>query len=255
MDNVKDNMLNEETRRKSSSPEISQVFVAETRGRSKSRGPNKDRGRSASRSRTRFNGRCHNCNLFGHMMKDCKRSKNNKKDGKDGSTYQMKEDTSNTAATMSQQVYELLSIEGECLHADEDKGISWVVDSGASFHATTHSEFFTTYKAGDFGKVKMGNDSYCNISGIGDVLFETDLGNKLLLKDVRHVPGLRLNLMSTGVLDLQGFHHHGGDRRWKLTKGSLVVARGKLCCNPLQDLWQDLQWRVECCGRFSKSVA
>ena len=47
---------------------------------------------------------------------------------------------------------------------------------------------------------------------------------------MRYVPGLRLNLMSTGVLDQQGFHYHGGDGKWKLTKGSLVVARGKMCC-------------------------
>ncbi|KAL6201926.1 hypothetical protein ACLB2K_025638 [Fragaria x ananassa] len=36
--------------------------------------------------------------------------------------------------------------------------------------------------------------------------------------------------MSTGVLDREGFHHHGGDQKWRLTRGSLVVARGKLCC-------------------------
>ena len=59
---------------------------------------------------------------------------------------------------------------------------------------------------------------------------QTDVGCQLLLKDERHVLGLRLNLMSTGVLDRQGFHHHGGDGKWKLTKGSLVVARGKMCC-------------------------
>ena len=102
-------------------------------------------------------------------------------------------------------------------------GVQWIVDSGASFHATSHVEFFTTYKAGDFGKVKMGNDSYSNIAGIGDICLQTNVGYQLMLKDVRHIPGLRLNLMSTGVLDRQGFHHHDGDE-------SLVVARGKMCC-------------------------
>ncbi|KAL6124894.1 hypothetical protein ACLB2K_077402 [Fragaria x ananassa] len=87
-----------------------------------------------------------------------------------------------------------------------------------------------TYKCGEFGIVKMGNESYSKIARIRDVCFETDLGNKLMLKDLRHVPGLRLNLMSTGVLDREGFHHHGGDQKWRLTKGSLVVAREKLCC-------------------------
>ncbi|KAL6218131.1 hypothetical protein ACLB2K_011348 [Fragaria x ananassa] len=58
MDNVKNNILNEETRRKSSSSDNSQVFVAKNKGRNKSRGP-RGRGRSVSRSRTRFNGKCH----------------------------------------------------------------------------------------------------------------------------------------------------------------------------------------------------
>ncbi|KAL6187874.1 hypothetical protein ACLB2K_039269 [Fragaria x ananassa] len=54
MDNVKNNLLNEETRRKALSSDSSQVFVAENRGRSKSREP-KGHGRSVSRSRMRFN--------------------------------------------------------------------------------------------------------------------------------------------------------------------------------------------------------
>ncbi|KAL6208144.1 hypothetical protein ACLB2K_019095 [Fragaria x ananassa] len=45
MENVKSNLLNEETRRKASSSDNSQVFVAENRGRSKSRGP-KGHGKS-----------------------------------------------------------------------------------------------------------------------------------------------------------------------------------------------------------------
>ncbi|KAM5588228.1 hypothetical protein ABKV19_006591 [Rosa sericea] len=223
MDNVKNNMLNEETRRKSSSSDNSQVFVTEYRGRSKSRGP-KGHGRSVSRSRTRFNGKCHHCGIFGHMKKNCNKLKKDPKEGRDGNTHQPKDDTRNTAASVSHDKCEFLCLEGECLHVDDCSGVAWVVDSGASFHATPHLEYFTTYQGGDFGTVKMGNDGHSKISGIGDICFETDLGNKLMLKDVRHVPGLRLNLMSTGVLDRQGFHHHGGDQKWRLTKGSLVVA-------------------------------
>lgn len=89
------------------------------------------------------------------------------------------------------------SFEGECLHVHEDTpSVPWVVDSGASFHATPNKEFFSTYRSGEFEIVKMGNEGYSKIAGVGDVCLETDLGNKLMLKDVRHVPGLRLNLMS-----------------------------------------------------------
>lgn len=33
--------------------------------------------------------------------------------------------------------------------------VEWVIDSATSYHATSNKEFFTTYKAGDFGKVNM----------------------------------------------------------------------------------------------------
>ncbi|KAM1107122.1 hypothetical protein ACFX2B_003881 [Malus domestica] len=59
-DNVKNNMLNEETRRKTSGTNSSQVFIAENHRRSKSRGP-RGHGRSLSQSKLRFMGACHHC--------------------------------------------------------------------------------------------------------------------------------------------------------------------------------------------------
>ena len=49
----------------------------------------------------------------------------------------------------------------------------------------------------------------------------------MVLKDVKHVPNIRLNLISIGRLDDEGFTNSFGESKWKLTKGSLVVARGK----------------------------
>ena len=49
----------------------------------------------------------------------------------------------------------------------------------------------------------------------------------VILKDVRHVPNIRLNLISTHVLDKEGYFHDG---KLRLSKGSLVFARGKICC-------------------------
>ena len=95
----------------------------------------------------------------------------------------------------------------------------------------------------------MGNEGLSKIIGMSDVCLETNLGCKLLLKDVRHVPDIRLNLISTGKLDDEGYNNKFGDGIWKLTKGSLVVAKckkthtlysmqGKICkgvVNALQD--------------------
>ena len=75
---------------------------------------------------------------------------------------------------------------------------SWVVDSGASFHATPHSKHFLDYVQGDFGQLHLGDDAPCKIVGMGKVKIKKHNGNQWLLKEVRHVPDLGKNLISTG---------------------------------------------------------
>ena len=62
---------------------------------------------------------------------------------------------------------------------------------------------------------------------IRDIYLETIIGNKLVLKDVRHFPDIHLNLISTGILNDEEFTNSFGESKWKLTKVSLIVARGK----------------------------
>ena len=71
---------------------------------------------------------------------------------------------------------------------------SWVVDSDASFHLTPKREYFSSYIVSDYGYVRMGNDGECKILGIVNVCLLTSTGYRLMLKDVRHVPDVRLNL-------------------------------------------------------------
>nr|GEU63349.1 retrovirus-related Pol polyprotein from transposon TNT 1-94 [Tanacetum cinerariifolium] len=42
----------------------------------------------------------------------------------------------------------------------------------------------------------------------------------------RYIPGLKKRLIYVGQLDEKGYHIGFGDQQWKVTKGSLVVARG-----------------------------
>ena len=81
--------------------------------------------------------------------------------------------------------------EGDIMIMTDDGCISlvtqynnWVIDSGASFHVTSHSDFFTSYKTSDFGNVRMGNIGISKIVSIGDICLKTSIGNKLELKDV-----------------------------------------------------------------------
>ena len=125
-------------------------------------------------------------------------------------------------------------VEGDIMIMIDDGCVSlttqdsnWVIDSSALSHVTSHSDVLTSYRTSDFDNVRMGNGGISKIVGIGDICLETSIGNKLVLKDVRHVPNIRFNLISIGRLDDEGFTNSFCESKWKLTKGSLVVTRGK----------------------------
>ena len=49
--------------------------------------------------------------------------------------------------------------------------------------------------------MKMGNSSCSKIVGIGDVCIKTNVGSTMMLKDVRHVPNLWMNVFSILTMD------------------------------------------------------
>lgn len=102
-----------------------------------------------------------------------------------------------------------------------------MIDFGALFHFTSHIDFFSSYKNGDYGLVLMGNSETSRIVGIGDFWLQTNAGSRLLLKNVRHVPDIQLNLISVGMLHDDGYTSHFFDGKMKLSKGSLLVAKGE----------------------------
>ena len=201
------------------------ALVTENNGRSKNKGPfghNKSRGRSKSRGKIK----CYHCGKIGHMKRNYKILKQG------GDRSQKQEDDKNTATTTNNSDNEvtLLCNQEDCCHATEQDA-EWVVDLAASYHCVPKREYFSTYKAGNFGTVKMGNKSVSQISGIGDICIQTSMGCTLTLKDVCHIPNLRLNLIYVHMLDKDGYNHFISSGNWKLTKGSLVVARDRLCCS------------------------
>jgi hypothetical protein len=52
--------------------------------------------------------------------------------------------------------------------------MSWVVDSGASFHITSHRECFNSYTSGVTGQVRMGNCGSSTIVDKGTICIETN---------------------------------------------------------------------------------
>ena len=169
MDMVKDSLFNEEARRKEQGISYeTEALVTENRGRGKNRGPKgrgKSKGRSQSRGKSSERGKCYHCGKEGHMKRICYAWKREQKEGKN----QRKDENKNTtAALFDEDVAVLFFGDEECLLVTDNE-VEWIIDTTASYHVTSNKEFFTSYRPGDFGTVKMGNTSYSKIVGIGDV--------------------------------------------------------------------------------------
>lgn len=102
----------------------------------------------------------------------------------------------------------------------------WVLDFGCSFHMSPDKTFFHEYETIDKGRVLMGNHNACKIVGIGSVKIRMYDGTTRTLEHVRHVPGLKKNLIPLGMLDSSGYifkSDHGG---LKVMKNSSIVIKG-----------------------------
>lgn len=73
----------------------------------------------------------------------------------------------------------------------------------------------------------MRNDKVSEVVDVGDVCLDTKNGLRLTLKDVRYVLDMRMNLISTRKLDDEGYCNTFFKGHLKLTKGSLLVVKGK----------------------------
>nr|GEX11968.1 copia LTR rider [Tanacetum cinerariifolium] len=87
----------------------------------------------------------------------------------------------------------------------------------------TNKDWFMTYEEFNGGYVFMGNDSPCNVVGIGTIQIKMHDRVVTTLTDVRHVPDLKKNLISLGMLDLKGFKYMSENDVLRVSKGTLVV--------------------------------
>ncbi|KAG8379344.1 hypothetical protein BUALT_Bualt07G0078600 [Buddleja alternifolia] len=197
---VKDCLLSEESRRKEQAFSTEQnALVTENsdrRGRNKSRGPQHQRDKSRGKSKFKGDFKCHYCGGPNHYERDCRKKKRDQKNGNNE-------------------------------NKKDDKDTTTVATDGASYHITPHRDMFTSYTSGNFGRVRMANHGVTEVIGMGNINLETDTGCRLILRDVRHIPDIRLNIISTGKLDDDGYVSNFGEGKWKLTKGSLITAKGK----------------------------
>ncbi|GFZ15922.1 cupredoxin superfamily protein [Actinidia rufa] len=154
---------------------------------------------------------CYNCEKKGHFAKYCKSPKKQTDDQRCKNSVNVSDNGDSEALVLSVATYDDV----------------WIVDLGASFHATYQKEILHNYVKGDFGKVYLGDDEPCSIIGKGEVQISLTYGTTLHLKDVRHVPNLKRNLISVGQLATSGCKTIFTDDSWKVTKGAMVMAHGK----------------------------
>ncbi|VFQ58251.1 unnamed protein product [Cuscuta campestris] len=204
---IRDLVLGDDVRKRSSG-ESSEESLNIVRGRRNNRGSgSKNRQRSRSKTRDSSGVTCWKCKEVGHFRNQCP-----------------KEDKQVNIVRGSASDEDLFIC---CAKSSVD---FWVMDSGASFHATHSGEALQNLVVGDFGKVRLADPCEAlqnlDVTGMGDIVLKTPVGI-WTLKDVRVVPALKKSLISVRWLDEQGHEVKFGNGQWKVVKGNLVMARGR----------------------------
>ncbi|GFY96657.1 hypothetical protein Acr_11g0009630 [Actinidia rufa] len=147
----------------------------------------------------------------GHIKRDCPK-------------YKAQDQSSDTAATAVMAVDE---DESDVLLAASDDGKSdWVLDSGSAYHLCRDREVFSTYAACE-GRIWMANNTSSRVVGRGSVRFHMADGRSVTLTEVRHVPNLRKNLISIGMLDSKGCNFDASGGILRVSKGNTEMLWGK----------------------------
>ncbi|GFY87450.1 hypothetical protein Acr_05g0010890 [Actinidia rufa] len=177
-------------------------------GRGHHRGTGKGRWRSQARGRTvRF----FYCYQEGHIKRDCPK-------------YKAQDQYSDTTATAVMAVDE---DEIDVLLAASDDGKSdWILDLGSVYHLCKDREVFSTYAPCE-GRIWMANNTSSRVVGRGSVRFCIADKRSVTLIEVRHVPNLRKNLISIGMLDSKGCSFDASGGTLRVSKGNKEMLWGK----------------------------
>ena len=73
----------------------------------------------------------------------------------------------------------------------------------------------------------MGNDHALEIAGIGTIKIKMFDGTIRTIGEVRHVNGLKKNILSLGQMDSHGYKTHVENGIMKIVKGALVLMKAE----------------------------
>ncbi|KAH9734072.1 Integrase catalytic domain-containing protein [Citrus sinensis] len=186
------------------------------------RGPSGSQNHGRSKSRSKKNVKCYNCGKKEHVKKECW-SNQKRREGKEP-------ESSNAQGCVAST-----SDDGEILYneaitvSEGRKRLSdvWLIDSGTTWHMTSRREWFHTYEPISGGSVYMGDYHALEIAGIGTIKIKLFDSTIRTIGEVRHVNGLKKNLLSLGQMDSHGYKTHVENGIMKIVKGALVLMKAE----------------------------
>ncbi|KAF3785415.1 Retrovirus-related Pol polyprotein from transposon TNT 1-94 [Nymphaea thermarum] len=130
--------------------------------------------------------KCYRCGKPGHIRKNCRTRFTNMKDNKGQDNY-------NRRKPQSDSDREVICVVSECLFANGDL-TGWWVDSGATRHIAKTKEGVINMENLSLGthKIYMGNNSYCDVLGIGTYRLNVG-GTSVVLNEINSLVMNRLS--------------------------------------------------------------
>lgn len=72
----------------------------------------------------------------------------------------------------------------------------------------------------------LGDKSVCQVVGIGSISLRMHDGVTRILKNVRHIPILKRNLISLGMFEKEGYKFMAENSQLTVIKGGTTVLKG-----------------------------
>lgn len=107
----------------------------------------------------------------------------------------------------------------------------WNLNSSFSYYVCSKQDWFDSFEAKEKCTIWLGNNSACEIVGVGIVKIKMFNAAMYTLGGVQYVPKMHKNMISPNVLDSNGFGYSARDGVMEIARGIKVVIMAEKCDN------------------------